>query len=209
MGEELRRRSQERGRSTRARLVEAALASLIESGYAATTTIEVARRAGVSRGAQLHHFPTRAELVTAAVDALLTRRVQEFRKAFSNVPPGADRIEAAIDLLWAKFNGPTFAAWAELWIAARTDADLRAVVVEMDRRFTEEVRNLVTELFPLDGGNGPGIDEVALGFALALVDGLALRELVPNTHTFDPAVSIAALKAVAQMTVAQPPEETQ
>src|SRR5579871_5026542 len=98
---------QERGIATRSALLEAALECLVELGYGATTTTEVANRAGVSRGAQLHHFPTKAELLSAAVESLFERRNAEFREAFAHFEPGVDRTDAAIDLLWSMFQGPT------------------------------------------------------------------------------------------------------
>ena len=122
------RPAQARSVATRAALLDAALESLVERGYAATTTIETARRAGVSRGAQLHHFPTKAELLTAAVEHLLERRLAEFRDALAALDPSRDRLDAAVDLLWAMFQGPAFVAWVELWIAARTDPELASVV---------------------------------------------------------------------------------
>ncbi len=48
---------EERSAETRRRLLDATVACLFERGYAGTTTTELARRAGVSRGAQMHHFP--------------------------------------------------------------------------------------------------------------------------------------------------------
>src|SRR5215217_2425071 len=108
------RRVQDRSVATRAALLDAAIESLVDRGYAATTTIETARRAGVSRGAQLHHFPTRAQLLTAAVEHLLERRLAEFRDALATTDPEADRLDAAIDLAWSMFEGPVFAAWVEL-----------------------------------------------------------------------------------------------
>src|SRR5437763_3506934 len=115
----------ERTTVTRTRLLDAALAVLAERGYAGTTTGEVAKRAGVSRGAQLHHFPTKAELLAAAVDHLYARRREEFRAAVAAMPQGVDRIDAAVDLLWSMFSGPTFPAWLELQVASRTDPELR------------------------------------------------------------------------------------
>src|SRR3954469_18310436 len=114
------RRMQDRGVITRAALVDAAVECLIEQGYAATTTVEVAKRAGVSRGAQLHHFPTKAELLAAAVEHLYARRRAEFRAAVAAMPDGVDRIDSSVDLLWSMFSGPTFPAWLELQVAART-----------------------------------------------------------------------------------------
>ncbi len=99
------RRVQERSIATRAALLDAAIECLVDRGYAATTTIETARRAGVSRGAQLHHFPTKAQLLATAVEHLFDRRRSEFLEAFAAIDPQADRLDAAMDLLWSMFAG--------------------------------------------------------------------------------------------------------
>jgi AcrR family transcriptional regulator len=192
------RPTQERALATRAALLDAALDCLVESGYGATTTTMVAKRAGVSRGAQLHHFPTKAELLTAAVNHLLERRTTDFRKAFADAEPGADRLDTAIDLLWSMFDGPTFVAWAELWMAARSDEGLRTVVVEMDERFMAECNVIFTELFPADGRGDRGFFRLGLGFATALMDGLALQRLVPVAGQLPASVFIDILKDVAR-----------
>src|SRR2546430_2579469 len=102
-----RRTQQERSSATREHLLDATIALLYERGYAHTTTSEIADRAGVSRGAQLHHFATKAELVTTAVEHLFQRRNEEFRRAFAELPETADRAATAIELLWSMFSAPT------------------------------------------------------------------------------------------------------
>lgn len=199
MAETSHRPPQERGLATRAALLDAALECLVEHGYSATTTTMVAARAGVSRGAQLHHFPTKAELLTASVNHLLERRTAEFRKAFADAEPGADRLDTAIDLLWSMFEGPTFVAWAELWVAARNDDMLRSVVLDMDQRFMLECTAIFTELFPTDGQEDRGFFRVGLGFAMALMDGLALQRLLPVPDQLDSQVFIDILKGVAHL----------
>jgi AcrR family transcriptional regulator len=89
----------EQSAATRARILDAAIDCLQELGYARTSTPEIARRAGVSRGGQIHQFPTKVELVTSAVERLLGRRRTEFIEAFARLPEGSDRAVAAIDLL--------------------------------------------------------------------------------------------------------------
>jgi AcrR family transcriptional regulator len=170
-----RRTQEERTTATRAKLLDATIESLHEVGYGGTTTTEVARRAGVSRGAQLHHFPTRAELVTTAVEHLFERRRQEFLDAFRKLPPEADRVQGAVDLLWSVVSGPTFYAWLEIIVAARTDAELRRSVAAMAERFIETVRQTFLELFPERGG--PFFD-IAPTFALALMQGLAVEQML-------------------------------
>src|ERR1700691_5875083 len=116
----VRRTQKERSEAMRSRLLEATIDCLYEVGYSRTTTIEVAARAGVSRGAQLHHFPTKKRLVTVSVRHLLDTRLEEFRQAFAALPPGVDKHQAAIDILWEKTSNRAFYAWLELVVAART-----------------------------------------------------------------------------------------
>jgi AcrR family transcriptional regulator len=171
---------QERSLATRTALLDAAIDCLVERGYAATTTIETARRAGVSRGAQLHHFPTKAQLLATAVEHLFDRRRAEFLEAFAAIDPRADRLDAALDLLWSMFQGPEFVAWTELWIAARTDPELAATVLAVERRFTAETRTTFSQLFPAESAAGTLLDEIGRDFAFAVMTGVALQRLFPH-----------------------------
>ena len=113
----------ERSAETRRRLLDATVACLFERGYAGTTTTEIASRAGVSRGAQSHHFPKKNELVVSALEYVFGLRLSEMRAAVADPPTGSREHRAAvlIDLMWPLFKGPTFYAWLELVVASRTD----------------------------------------------------------------------------------------
>ena len=187
----LRRRTQEeRSAATRERLLDATLSCLAELGYARTTTTEIAERGGVSRGAQLHHFPTKAELVTEAIAHLFDRRDEEFRAAFAKLPADADRGAAAVDILWTMVSGPTFHAWLELAVAARTDPLLKPKLAELSTRFTENVTRTFRELFPRPAGAAPYWD-VAPIFTFALLEGLALDAMVaPDNRDIDRVLEI-------------------
>jgi AcrR family transcriptional regulator len=189
---------QERSLATRTALLDAAIDCLVERGYAATTTIETARRAGVSRGAQLHHFPTKADLLTSAVEHLFDRRRAEFLEAFEAIDPDADRLDASLDLLWSMFQGPAFVAWTELWVAARTDPELAAAIVAVERRFTSETRTMFAELFPQQTSADPLLRDIGRDFAFAVMGGVALQRLFP--HGERPASDyIDALKRVFRL----------
>src|SRR2546430_17226831 len=95
-----RRTQEERSASTRARLLDATIFCLSELGYGRTTTTEIAERAGVSRAAQLHHFPTKAELVTTAVYHLFEKLPDVSRRPFSTLPAAIDRIAAGVCVQW-------------------------------------------------------------------------------------------------------------
>jgi AcrR family transcriptional regulator len=175
-----RRRSlqDERCEETRARLLEATLESLVAVGYARTSTTEIAARAGVSRGAQVYHYPTKAALVVAAVDHLLQRRYQELQQLFAERQPRGGGPGAAIDLLWRMFEGPTFAAWLEFVVASRTDPELRAAVVRQSEPFVNSVGQVLRKYLPEAAWN-PVLRKP--DFVFAVLDGLALaRSLYPD-----------------------------
>jgi len=174
--ERVRRTQAERTASTRARLLDATLECLCDLGYARTTTPEIARRAGLSRGAQLHHFPTKAELVTSAVEHLVERHHREFREAFARVPAGADRYAAAIDILWTMVSGRTFHAWLELAVASRTDPELARAVTQLTTRLRALTTQTFHELFDAAGESHPFF-MVAPSFIFALLEGLSLDRI--------------------------------
>src|SRR3954451_9041189 len=144
----LRRTQAQRRAATRAALVRATVESLVELGYARTTTQEVQTRAGVSRGALTHHFTTKADLVLAAVDHLYEEFSESLRKAAAVLPDDpATRVRLGVELVWQRFHGPLFIAAMELWTAARTDPELRAALLPHERRLGAQLRQLAFEVF--------------------------------------------------------------
>jgi AcrR family transcriptional regulator len=196
---EVRRTQSERSKRTREWLLEATVQSLTEVGYVGTSTVEVANRAGVSRGAQQHHFPTKEELVLAAVEWLFHRRLAEFREAFAKLPESADRRAAALELLW-KFigKGPTFYAWLELAIAGRTDPTLGKRVRELGTRTAQEVEDTFRELFPAPSRPNPYYD-LAPRFAFAVLQGLAVNHLMVAERKAAPEEIIKLMKQLSML----------
>jgi AcrR family transcriptional regulator len=165
---------QERAIATRARLLEAAIDSLVRHGYAGTSTVEVCRRAGASRGAHLHHFPTKAELVAAAVEHLVERRLAEFRKRVRATRDGRRRLETALATMWNIYAGPTLGAWMELVVAARTDPELRRHMAGVDDRFFAHAVAAFYELVGRDDLE-PARAAALSRLILSVFDGLALH----------------------------------
>ena len=175
-----RRTQAERTATTRAALLAATVDTLVERGYRGTTTSDVARRAGVSYGALLHHYPTKADLLCAAVAHVLDQRMGDFRKAMADLPPQTVTRDAAIDVLWSMFSGSTFTAWLELWLAARTDPELVVTVAAVDRQFSEASVELFRELFPDESAADPDLPVTAVATLFTFLNGLALSNLVPG-----------------------------
>lgn len=129
-----RRRNPE---ETRRKLMGATVASLFERGYGGLSTVDVARRARVSRGGQLHHFPHKQALLAETVGHLFELRLAEMRAKISGLPaaPPEERLSAFIDGLWSAFKSPTFFAWLEVVVASRTDPAVRQAGATLVGRF--------------------------------------------------------------------------
>lgn len=137
-----RRSQEERSASTRLLLLDATVTCLVERGYSGTTLAAVAEQAGVSRGAQLHHYGTRDRLVTAAVEHLAQRRLDEVRAKVVGLADDVDRPRQALDLLAGALSGPLYAATLELWVAARSDTMLREALLPVEQRVTAALTGL-------------------------------------------------------------------
>ena len=150
----VRRTQAMRTEETRAALLDATIDLLAEVGFSAVTTREVAHRAGVSRGAQTHHFPTKDDLVVAAIERLFDRQATAFRAAFDAVPAERRDLGVAVGLLWDIVRGPAYGAVLEVVTAARTDESLRVVVHAMSAAFEQTLAELLADVFEgfdLDG----------------------------------------------------------
>jgi AcrR family transcriptional regulator len=168
----------ERTRAMRQRLMAATVDSLVERGWSGTSTTVVARRAEVSRGAMLHHFPTKADLVVGAVEHLSRLRREELLAA-AEAMPEAGRTRRALGMLADHVTGTVFQAALELWVAARTDAGLRATVAPLEQRIGRETHRVAVQMLGVDESR-PGVRELVQA-TLDLVRGLALA----NTLTDD------------------------
>ena len=171
------RSQQERSRLTRHRLLDATVTCLIRYGWSGTTTTVVAETAGVSRGAQLHHFPTKTALVLAAVEYLTDRRASEIRHETRALPTSVDqRVETVVDLLGASFTGPLYHAALEVWVAARTDDALRSALVPLEAKIGRELFRLTATLLGADVSR-PDVRD-AIQATLELLRGLGVANLL-------------------------------
>ncbi len=141
---------QTKSQLTRNAILQAAVDCFYELGYANTTTENIAQRAGVSRGAMLHHFPSRSGLIQATVKYLNQLRIEMFATEEKAVQHGAEysRIEEGIDAYWAQLNTPTFVVFNELKVAARTDPELAAAVDPALEEFESAWYAAVKDVFP-------------------------------------------------------------
>ncbi|MDV6013765.1 TetR/AcrR family transcriptional regulator [Haloechinothrix sp. LS1_15] len=171
-----RRTQEERSATTRRALLEATIDCLVEEGYANLTTTKVAARARVSRGAQVHHFPTKATLVTEAVQYLIGQVSQSLFSEVGQLPAGQERAGRALDMLWQTFRGRLFQAALQLSMAGPADAEIEQKLTVLNQVTADLIRGSVPLLFPEEASH-PDFED-ALYTAINTMTGLALSQRV-------------------------------
>jgi len=149
-GTAVRRRTQaERRAATRRALLDATLDGLAEVGYNSLTTAQVVARAGVTRGAQAHYFATKADLVTEALLYLTEEMLGELLTTRIASTGGVRaRYAALLDRLWEIFSARRADAHLQLFVAARTDDELRRHLVAFDRRIARTLTDAAERVTP-------------------------------------------------------------
>lgn len=171
---------QRKSSMTREAILEAAVDCLVTSGYTGLTTIEVTKRANVSRGAMHHHYTNRLELVAGLVEYVLYRRMRHFLEEYPRLlerDTGSFSLEQATELYWRTLQRREFTAYLELSMAARSDTELEQVLLPAVRRFDEIWTQEMTEAFPQWGDRIHKM-KLASDFAQAAHLGLLLNSTV-------------------------------
>lgn len=134
----IERRTQEaRRQAMKRRLIDAAVSSLIDQGYARTTAVEVCKRAGVTRGALFHHYDSLPDLLADALAA-------QFETLFDALGDKGDKlgIECWLRAFWHSVSSPTFKAVVEIWLAARNDPDATGALQHVMDRIADFINPL-------------------------------------------------------------------
>lgn len=133
----------------RLRILRTAIDCLVEEGYSGFAVQQIAKRAGISRGALLHHFPTKRDLVSAVVEHSFYMRIQSYLDALRrSSAEGNDQLETAVAIHWDNVRTREFAAHLELIVAARTDPELRDFLIPETRRFDRLWADEMVSAFP-------------------------------------------------------------
>ena len=166
---------QQRAWETRERILTAAVTCLADEGYAATTTSRIQELAGVSRGSLLHQFPSRDDLLIAAVQHLGEQRTAELEGG-NDVE--ARSVDAAVDALWATFRGPLFRAALQLWTAAQHNPQLAAALAPREHELGHRIRVSMARLFGTERAAHPRFGDL-VSLLISSMRGIAL------TYTFE------------------------
>lgn len=172
----VRRTQGERSRGTRERLMQATIDVLLEAGYAGLTTAQVDQRAGVSSGARVHHFPTKADLVVAATEVAYEKATELGQRRADVARRSKEPLKHFVDdCLSVYFDWPFIAA-LEVVLAARSDAELMAKIRPVLGKFHGTMRKTWTDAL-VDAGYRRPDAEVDLRLTLNLIRGMALNNI--------------------------------
>jgi AcrR family transcriptional regulator len=140
----------ERTETTRAALLKATIEAISRYGYQGATSVRIAELSGFTRGAQKHHFDSKAELVSAALVEVHERWLAE------SFPPLESRemgtVEGVVAALWAAIQSDLWIAGLELRVATRNDDDLRALLIPVERQIGRRAINYVIAALQRDSG---------------------------------------------------------
>ncbi|MEX0695714.1 MAG: TetR/AcrR family transcriptional regulator [Rhodospirillales bacterium] len=200
-----RRTHEERSTETRQRLVTATLDCLIDDGYVNTTMHKIAERAGLSRGAQTHHFPAKVDLIVAATEHLFNEFAENIDELARARRDGGSTLEAFIDQIWERFfSGRFMYASLELIVASRSDQDLHDRLVPL-------IKNLHTSLdktwLTFFKGNDAAIgrSDVLLNLTLCLFRGMVVQSVLRTDPQYY-ADLLSTWKRIIPMFVSEPVE---
>ncbi|MBJ8337898.1 TetR/AcrR family transcriptional regulator [Antrihabitans sp. YC3-6] len=173
----VREPKQDRSRATRQRLLESTIVCLAEMGWGATTVAVVAEHSGVSRGAAQHHFPTREDLITAALEHMFDSRMQQAVAAAASAP-AVQKTEAVLTGLMEYFTGPLFKAAVQVWTAAAADPLLKERIVPLEAKFGRVAHRTTIQALGVDDSDRATHHLVQA--TLDLARGLGLADLLTD-----------------------------
>ncbi len=179
--------------ATRNAMLDAALMCLAEGGYAGCSLQSVANRAGISRGAMLHHYASKLELMAALVEYAFYRRMADYLDRIRALTEERRAVDnAGVAIFYEISRTREYAAYLELHVASRTDPELRAIFLDRARRYDRVWRDEIERAFPEWAGDARL--ELLNDYVWSLVEGLALNIDIWN----DPRRADALLLFVAR-----------
>ena len=170
--------------ATRRRIVETSVELLISTGVAATTSSAVQRKAGLSRGALLHHFPTHESLFAATVRRLVEINEEAVKEAALREACADEPVAGAIRTLCRVVDSPSFTAELSLWAAAATDPVLREVLRTEEVVSSPDLHRVVDEVFGTVLASHPRYPAAA-SLTVVFLRGLAISRALTSSNRTD------------------------
>ena len=173
---------------TRAHILNVAATCLHELGYSKTTTIEIARRSGLSRGAILHHYPDRLSFFSAVAGHVFDLRLREMMTLLAPIPQDAQHRPQLFRASWEWMSSPSYYMWLELMVAARTDSALNQIMSEKAEAYKKTIVQKRHERFGDESRNIPV--NLALRFLFFYMGGMATEYITDDSVPIETMISM-------------------
>jgi AcrR family transcriptional regulator len=140
-----------RGSETRARIIEAALETVSEEGFAEATARAIARRGGFNQALIFYHFGSLANLLLEAFAETSATQVAKYRDAAADVSSLSDLVEIARRLHADDLESGSVAAVTQLMAAATDPKEKRAILDRFEEwiRLVQETLERVSSRMPV------------------------------------------------------------
>ncbi len=195
LGQDGPRWQQRKSAQTRTAILEAAIDCLSKHGYSGMTTQLIAKAANISRGAMLHHYATKQDLVAALIDYTFYKRMEWFLAEIGKLSE-KQRIQdmAGIDVYWQSLLTRYYRGYLELSIAAVTDPELNATFMPKAQRYDRLWAEETLRIFP--EWQGHANYDLARNFLIATMEGLLLNRDIWDGQSQERALRELARKVV-------------
>ena len=170
--------------ATQRRVIDAAVACILECGFYRASTNEIARRAGVTWGVIQHYFGTREALMLAVLQDGARQFAELMEDAHIEGDTTEDRVEQLMDVLTSHYGQPEFLAYLQVLLNMdhdpRTSVEVRKTMREVAARSQDHVRRLLREAL----GSANSTPDLAITVFLVL-RGFAISQQLQGTMAYD------------------------
>jgi AcrR family transcriptional regulator len=176
-----------RSAMTREKLLNATIECLYELGYDRTSTVLVTKRAKVSRGAMLHQFPSKADLMMATSEFIRKQRRAAHRAALEGIDDPLEQLRRAIDITWSELSKPSGIARIEIMLASRSDKEFGSRFATLNTEIDQRHKAWAWQLAEQAGITDRSAVEAMTQLYSAALRGLVIDLLQPGARVGVPA----------------------
>ena len=174
----------ERSARTRDKLIKSTIECLHRYGYHATSTNVVIAHAGLSRGALLHQFATKADLMIAVQEHISRLRGAAHRSGLEHIDEPHARMDKLVDILWSELKSPSGIARIEIMLGSRSDPEFADRFLELNQELERRHKDAIWVLAQRLGFKDRKLSDCLVQLYASALRGLAidstLRETSPD-----------------------------
>lgn len=183
-----------------AQIVQAAIRVLARQGYARTSLMDIAREAGMSKGAVHYHFPTKEELMGVVLTTACNAVQQRTLEAWTEGDNPFESLRSSLRELWAARaeRSDEAVVVADLLAQSLYDPQLRPQLAEYYRLAATQVHEHLMQNVIAVGMRPKISPEIMPRMLIGLLDGMVMQHFVePGVLEPDDVVTAMEILAVS------------